>query len=99
MKTTTAPTKVIFRTWRTTGEVIALFPEIPHDRHGHHCESYMHVGQHSGASPDLSDYTRPSTPDEIAPLRRELERIGYVLDVRRKVTAAMHRSRHEAAKR
>jgi hypothetical protein len=33
-------------------EVIALFPEIPADNKGN-ITSYMHVGQHSAASPEL----------------------------------------------
>jgi hypothetical protein len=78
METETEKVKVVFRMWK--GEVIALFPEIPSDRMGYFCESYMHVGQHSGA-----DYTgiirlsRPATPAEYANLAKELTSIGYEL--------------------
>lgn len=41
-------TKVIFRKFRD-GSVIALFPNIPWDNNGN-IASYMHVGQHGGAS-------------------------------------------------
>lgn len=94
-------TKVIFRAWRTTGEVIALFPEIPHDRHGDFCTSYMHVGQHGAASPMLSGFaraTRPATPEETAPLHRELESMGYNLVPVSRVSFAMHKARQDAAR-
>ena len=73
-------TSVIFRTFKkNNGDVIALFPFIPSDNHGWYCESYMHVGQHSGASQDIvrRGMTRPSTTEEITPLLNELIRIGY----------------------
>lgn len=41
--------RVVFRKWRDTGSVIALFPEIPTDLQGWYCEAYEHVGQHGGA--------------------------------------------------
>jgi hypothetical protein len=71
-------TKVIFRTFRDSGDVIALFPQIPSDPDGLYCESYQHVGQHGGASSDyLSDITTLSTPEEYGVLLHELEQIGY----------------------
>ncbi len=79
MKPETEITEVIFRTFHT-GETIALFPYEPSDSYGHYCLSYQHIGQHGGATTDLCrEGTRPSTPDEIAPLKEELERIGYKL--------------------
>ena len=74
-------TAVIYRTFNSGGEVIALFPFEPSDIYGHHCMSYQRVGQHSGATPDLmiGHYTRQATPIEIEPLRNELTRIGYDL--------------------
>lgn len=75
-------TPVIFRTFRKGGDVIALFPFEPSScsDNGWTCQSYQHVGQHGGSSPHLMrGGTRPSTRTEIAPLRRELVRIGYKL--------------------
>ena len=86
-------TKVIFRAFDSDGEIIALFPEIPADTQLGHCMSYMHVGQHCGASVDLSPYTRPATPEEYAPLAEELTRIGYDLQICKRITAAMSRAR------
>ena len=98
MKTSTHP-KTIFRTFRASGETIALFPEVPYDRHGDFCMSYMHTGQHGAASP-MGDtrLTRPATPEEIAPLANELARIGYTLTPVRRASDAMHRARREYAR-
>ncbi len=76
-------TPVIFRTFKDGKDVIALFPFIPSSGldGGWTCLSYMQCGQHSGACPHLArpEYSRPATRSEIAPLRRELVRLGYRL--------------------
>lgn len=84
--------KTIFRTFHT-GEVIALFPEIPADNHGQYCLSYQKIGQHGAASPDLSHCSRPATAEEAGPLRTELLCIGYTVQEVKRVTAAMRRAR------
>lgn len=80
-------TRVIFRVWRDEdGGVLALFPGIPADYEGLRCESYEHVGQHSGA-----DYTgcirrtRPAKPSEYRALAKELRGIGYHLSVGKRI--------------
>ncbi len=80
----TAPTPVIFRVLE--GEVIALFPTVPGTRDPYTCESYMHVGQHGSAGAALSYTARLATPEEYAPLKRELEQLGYVLAVHGRMT-------------
>jgi hypothetical protein len=75
-------TNVYFRVF-PTGDVIALFPDDPHDQSGREINSYQHVGQHGAASRDLITELRPATKAEYAPLHAELERIGYSLRVRR----------------
>ena len=93
-------TKVIYRTSRhKNGNTVALFPEEPHDRSGLLCVSYMHVGQHGPASPHWTDGMRPSTPDEIGPLRRELESIGYTLTPVMRCTRKMDETRRANARR
>jgi len=73
--------KVIFRKWND-GDVIALFPEIAVDMIGYNCQSYIHVGQHGAASPDIvTSDTKPASPDEYKPLYDELIRLGYDLKV------------------
>lgn len=97
-------TKVIFRVFRDDKDVsnpLAVFPEVPSDVAGNFCESYQPVGQHSACDPCIGSRgdTRAATPEEYAALKRELEGKGYVLDVRRKVTDAMHVARRKAAAR
>ena len=86
-------TLVIFRKWKDTGEIIALFPEMKEERGL--CNSYMHVGQHgsanyvylvSGASArGQTALTVSTTPAEYAALLAELVQIGYDdLKVRKK---------------
>jgi hypothetical protein len=71
-------TRVVFRWWRKSKGVIALFPDLDGGPPSRLCESYEHTGQHGGA-----DYTgivrdsRPATPAEYAPLKRELESAPY----------------------
>jgi len=85
-------TLVVFRVFRDGGDVLALFPEEPGDCSGRTCSSYQHVGQHGGA-----DYlvcmsmSRPARPEEYADLARELECIGYVLDIRKRASRLSHR--------
>jgi hypothetical protein len=91
-------TKVIFRKFKSDGEILALFPEVPHDRMGDFCVSYAHVGQHGAASPVLTGTTSPATPEESAPLKREIESLGYDLEVCRRVSFKMDKARREAAR-
>ena len=94
-------TIVIFRKDRTGHkECFALFPELPADNYGHYCTAYQHVGQHCSA-----DYyacianSDPANPDEYASLAEELEKRGYNLDIRKRVTADMHERRRGLAMR
>ena len=66
--------RVVFRKWRSNGDVIAFFldqPETPG-----HCMSYEHVGQH-GAGAYPHPQTEPATQEEYAELLKELIAIGY----------------------
>lgn len=92
-------TKVVFRKWISGAGIIALFPQIPSDIHGHYCQSYEHVGQHGAASPDLGHITQPATPDEYRGLQNELERLGYDLDIRTRITAKDTAMRYAAARK
>jgi hypothetical protein len=77
-------TAVLFRV--SDGEVTAVFPEEPADVAGFGMSCYAHVGQHSACSLEWYHSTRPATPAEYADLKRELERIGYVLQVYKRMT-------------
>lgn len=74
------PTPVIFRKWKDTGDIMALFPYDLGTDDPYTCSSYEHVGQHSAADPHhCIQATTPCTPDEYAPLKAELESLGYKL--------------------
>lgn len=78
-------TVVVFRKWRN-GNVLALFPYELCDSVGKQCMSYEHVGQHGAA--DYShciDSTVPALPSQYQALYKELESIGYDLEVKQKV--------------
>jgi hypothetical protein len=96
MKTDTSPTLTVFRKF-SDGEIIALFPCVPHDRSGLSCVSYMHVGQHGAASTDVVRITKPASQSEYTPLARELERIGYRLQIRQRIPANAYQLRRDAA--
>jgi hypothetical protein len=75
-------TVVVFRVFKKGRDLIALFPFEDWADDGS-CSSYQKIGQHGAA-----DYkycisaSRPATPDEYRSLKRELENIGYCLEVR-----------------
>ena len=75
--------KVVFRKF-SDGQVIALFPELPCDNRGN-ITSYMHIGQHAPASRFIVHDTQPAKPEEYAELHAELQRIGYDLEIRKKL--------------
>jgi hypothetical protein len=78
----THKTVVVFRKFKE-GDVLALFPSEEEAYNGGFCESYQHVGQHSGADyTHCIKITKPAKPSEYAALKRELEGIGYNLDVK-----------------
>jgi hypothetical protein len=93
-------TLVVYRKWRDTGDLLALFPTIPTDPFGYFCLSYAAVGQHSGA-----DYfgvvwaTSLVTEEEAKPLAEELTRIGYRLRSIKRASYRHHEARRAEAKR
>lgn len=92
-------TKVIFRKY-TTGEIVALFPAVAATvGNPNHCQSYMHVGQHGAA--DVFEFPRTlklAMPSEYRELAAELRRIGYKLDIRKRMTCADLEARKEQLK-
>jgi len=91
-------TIVIFRKFQACrgGDVIALFPCEPGTNDPRTCDSYMHVGQHSAADAALGGPLRLATPEEYAPLKAELESLGYQLDVRTRSCPAYFERRRKA---
>lgn len=82
--------RVIFRTDKHTGEVIAWFPELAGTKYYlHDCQTYQHMGQHgSGTFNYYYETTRPSKSEEIKPLLDELTSIGYNVAISKRMTHA-----------
>jgi hypothetical protein len=92
-------TLVVFRRWRDSGGIIALFPEIPSDIKGYFCEAFEHIGQHGGADyHGVVRVTRPATDEEAAPLAEELRLLGYNLQPIHRASQAVHECRMATAR-
>lgn len=97
MKSEVVRTKVIFRKAKSNGEITAIFPTLPGTSDPCSLLCYVHAGQHGSAFLEwIRKDTKPATPEEYAALKRELEGIGYMLDVRRKSTRANYLERLKA---
>lgn len=70
-------TNVVFKKWED-GQIIALFPHDSFDLDGN-ITSYMHIGQHSGASRDLLYELDDASIEEYKNLKEGLLSIGYKL--------------------
>jgi hypothetical protein len=95
-------TKVAFRFWydgpgnRKNGEVVAIMPEIPATESTNSCTCYSHIGQHGCANVQLaSTRTRPATVAEYTPLLKELESIGYRVQIIKRVNLRQYRDARE----
>lgn len=78
--------KVVYRYWQK--EVVAILPTLP-SNFGN-VVIYAHIGQHSEADSWISRAGRLATPEEYAPLHRELSRIynDYNLIIQKRVQHA-----------
>jgi hypothetical protein len=77
-------TKVVFRKFRDGGDLIALFPDEINYPNGN-CESYQRIGQHGAADyGHCISITVPAHPFEYKALQKELESIGYDLEIRKR---------------
>jgi hypothetical protein len=84
MQKDTFKTVVVFRKFKDFGDIVALFPTEAADNNGNCC-SYQHAGQHGAADYRFCIRTSvAATSDEYAPLKRELESIGYNLEIKKR---------------
>ncbi len=95
-------TRVVFRKWNEdmgvkAGRIFALFPEIPAGDHWKQCQSYEQ-GQYGASKGWYMRSTRPATPEEYVDLKEELEKMGYRLEVVRRISPVMVERRGQAAK-
>ena len=96
MSKDTEKTIVVFRKWgkKNGGDVIAIFPFELGTNDPNTCSSYQHLGQHGAANDfEVVRATKLATAAEYAPLKAELEQIGYNLEIRRKLTPNAYESR------
>lgn len=77
------PVTVVFRKFYN-GETIAIFPYEIVTNNGM-VNSYQHVGQHGPASISIVNNTELAKENEYSLLKRELESIGYALEVKKKI--------------
>lgn len=71
---------VIFR--KHKGEIIACFPTEPGDRSPNTMGGYAHIGQHCILDADIGKRAPLATVREYEPLQKELESIGYKLNIK-----------------
>ena len=94
---------VIFRIDKSKSgfkEPFAIFPTLPGTPDFWTCTYYVELGGHgSGDVQYMINYTRPALPDEYAHLKTALERIGYRMVVRKKISYKMHEIRRESLDR
>lgn len=76
-------TKVIFRKYKE-GDIIALFPDEI-DIFNYECMSYMRIGQHGEVNySEVVTNTKLAKSSEYKSLKKELESLGYNLEVRKR---------------
>lgn len=80
-------------------EITAVFPEHSWSGVDSDMTCYAHVGQHGACSIEWYHSTRRATPPEYAPLKRELESLGYNLVVRHRISPQMRAKRRKNASR
>jgi hypothetical protein len=89
-------TVVVFRVWNRGGDVIALFPELPGSSDPSTCLCYECAGQHGHADTSIvRSCTRAASEAEYAPLKRELEMLGYSLQVQTRFPSHSHLKRRQ----
>jgi len=89
---------VIFRRWKDTGDVVAIFPALPADEAGRYCQSYDETGQQIAVEyEDIFEDTVGASPTEYSRLAHELAMLGYRLRPVQQATQEMHERRRDAA--
>ena len=86
MKKDATTTKVLFLMEKPEGNlpcnVFAFFPEERYNTiENGTFTCYAHIGQHSACHIDYAKQCEKATPEQYADLKKELESIGYVLEV------------------
>ncbi len=79
MKTKAPPTLVIFKMEGkgNNASPVAFFPEEPATHSPYFCSLYGYFDEHGGADTGYAAALKPATPEQYAPLLKELESLGY----------------------
>jgi hypothetical protein len=82
-------TRVIFKKRLTSGDIIrgdifACLLDVPADKYK--VVTYQHIGQHGEDDIYYCSGCKAATPEEYAPLLKELKSIGYIPIIRKKFT-------------
>lgn len=93
---------VLLRVWRDDSTPFAMFPTLPGTNQRFTLTTYQHMGQHSscGEATGIA-HSRPATPQEYAPLLRELTGIYHDCELKPvlRVSDKMRQERYRALER
>lgn len=94
------PDLVIFRRWKDTGDVVAIFPEQPADDQGRYCLAHDELGQQIAAEYEqVMQDTTPVTAQEYGRFAHELTMLGYDLLPISQASEQHHERRRAAARK
>ena len=81
-------------------EPFAIFPTLPGTYEPWTCTYYVEQGGHgSGDVQHMMNYTRPARPEEYEHLKTTLERIGYKIVIKKRISYKMFLEREAEIKR
>ena len=86
--------KIAFRKDRETEEVVAFMPYDFQSWKGEFT-CYAHVGQHSNTCYEYYRECKPATEEEYKPLMEELQQIGYVVEVIKRINTSEYRKAYK----
>lgn len=94
------PDAVIFRRWNDTGDIVAIFPELPADDQGRFCLAHDELGQQIAADYEqVMQDTTPGSPEECGRFAHELTLLGYDLRPISQASDQHHERRRAAARK
>jgi hypothetical protein len=90
---------VIYRISRKTGEIVAVFPEVPTDISGKFCKCYSSLSRFGSVDyTDLSHKTKIAVSKDYNRVHDTLLGLGYCLNIVSKCTATHTKTRKERVK-
>lgn len=91
---------VVFRRWKDTGDLVAIFPELSADEQGQNCLAHDEIGQQVAADYDqFIEDTTPVTERESGRFAHELTLLGYDLQPIGQASERHHERRRASARK